>query len=49
MHKNVTKKCLMKVKIRSAPHELFLKKVFLINFYVAGRFIKIKQLAGKIW
>ena len=39
----------VEIKIRRAPHELFLKKeVFLINFRVAGRFLNIKQLAGKI-
>ena len=31
-----------------APHELFLKKVFLIYDYLAGRFFKENQLAGKV-
>ena len=38
----------VEVQIRRAPQELFLKKVFLVNFHVAGRFLKIKQLAEKI-
>ena len=33
--------------VRRAPHELFLKKVILINFYLAGRFFKIKSWLGK--